>query len=364
VISLTTAIETPRPILDERSVVPYLVGAKLLDSSVAAKRLTVSWRGSRNPSFAVAAPNGHGLFVKQAAMAQDLPTVEREVVVRSHLERWGDANVEPGSLRFHDARAGIIVIDLIPHAESLWDRSWSGGPPGVDISASLGRALADLHALSPPPVPPRRPWGLAAHRPRPDSLRHLSVADLALLRALQGDRPLREGLDRLTQEWRPGACTHGDVRWENVVISRLNPRRTMLVDWDRGGPGDARADVGYALAEYLRRWIDSMPMHGRLDPIHAGAHAELGLKSMQPAIAALWRVYAERRALDPVARRQLLRDAMRFAAARLVEVAFEITADELDLDGHAVLALQLGANVLARPQRAASDLLGLDLAAP
>jgi aminoglycoside phosphotransferase (APT) family kinase protein len=129
----------------------------------------------------------------------------------------------------------------------------------------------------------------------------------------------------------------------------------LLVDWELAAVGDPALDVGAYLAECLRAWrrhagVPDPHAPGRrlVDPLRA-------LPSLWPAVAGFWAAYGG----DAV----LLRRAVQCAGARLVLDALEETQSQSALDENVRATLQLGANVLARPEDAAVHLLGLPGAA-
>ena len=67
----------------------------------------------------------------------------------------------------------------------------------------------------------------------------------------------------------------------------------------------------------------------------------------------------KQRRLDDDVVEVLLSAAVRFAAARLVQTAFEATQDAGSLATDVVLHLQVALNVLQRPRQAVVHLLGL-----
>jgi hypothetical protein len=80
---------------------------------------------------------------------------------------------------------------------------------------------------------------------------------------------------------------------------------------------------------------------------------------MQPAIRSFWESYVRRRGFDRVSSREKLRLATRYGAARLLQTAFEQSQNVSHLTGNLVLLLQLSLNMLARPDEAGADLLGI-----
>ena len=82
---------------------------------------------------------------------------------------------------------------------------------------------------------------------------------------------------------------------------------------------------------------------------------------MKPALSASWTAYSAGLGLTPKEDREQLLRAVKFAAARLLQSAFEAAQMAVGLSGAFVLHLQLSFNMLSDPEGAATRLLGLPL---
>ena len=83
------------------------------------------------------------------------------------------------------------------------------------------------------------------------------------------------------------------------------------------------------------------------------------MRSPSAASAALWRAYVRARRLDEDAAARLLDRAVRYAAARLVQSAYEDTQEAGLTTARVARSLQLGREILSSPRAAATDLLGI-----
>jgi hypothetical protein len=134
-----------------------------------------------------------------------------------------------------------------------------------------------------------------------------------------------------------------------------------LIDWELACVGDPRWDIGSALGNYLSLWLESIPTTQMADLSHSTASAKCPLSWTQPAIHACWETYVARRDLPSEAARRMLVDTVGFAAARLVQIAYEAAQGSIRLTTTAVLHLQLAFNMLTRPEEAVAHLYGLTL---
>jgi len=105
--------------LDERTIVRYLVGVRVVTES-DAECVAVHDLTARNRNFAVVGPNGDAFFVKQAAFTADLRSVAREGNVLCHLARYR-TTLGP-RLRIHDDEFGTIVVEFVRTSETLHAR--------------------------------------------------------------------------------------------------------------------------------------------------------------------------------------------------------------------------------------------------
>ena len=89
------------------------------------------------------------------------------------------------------------------------------------------------------------------------------------------------------------------------------------------------------------------------------ASARVPIAETQPAIRAFWRSYIRRAGCDEAEAAAKLRRSVEYAAAWLVQVAYQQTQEAPEITRRAVSMVQLGLNILQRPETAARELLGL-----
>jgi sigma54-dependent transcription regulator len=90
-------------------------------------------------------------------------------------------------------------------------------------------------------------------------------------------------------------------------------------------------------------------------------HARFPLEKMHPDVRSFWYAYRRALNLDTAQSDAFLIKAIRYAAARLLQTAFERVQHATQVTGEAVLLLQLSMNVLERPREATVQLLGMQL---
>ena len=321
--------------------------------------LVLRERSRRNRSVLVERRGGASHFVKWATGPSGARAIAREAAHLGRLRAAGLRDLVPGVLAADDER---LVAEGFPNAMDLRDLNDRERGVRPAVSALLGDALGRLHAAT--ALPPgaateaEPPWALTLHRVVADDLRILTPAGIELVRMIQGDEELTGHLAGLRATWAPRAMTHNDLKWDNVLV--LPPREApslRLVDWEHGGDGDPLWDVGSAVAAHLSLWVFSIEGAYGVPPEALPRLARQPLEDVAPAIAALWSAYLARVGLDD-RDGALAADAVRWAAGRLVLTAYEASQGGGALGPHAVLHVQLAANLLARP-REAMPVLGL-----
>ena len=111
--------------------------------------------------------------------------------------------------------------------------------------------------------------------------------------------------------------------------------------------------------EYLSFWLLSIPITGVDPPDRFLELARYPLPDIQPAMGRFWQAYAAQMGLDGRAARDALLRSVCYAAARLVQTAFEQGQGAVQLTGNALCFLQVSLNMLQRPEEAAVHLLGI-----
>jgi aminoglycoside phosphotransferase (APT) family kinase protein len=208
------------------------------------------------------------------------------------------------------------------------------------------------------------PLALCIHRPDLGAVTSMSPACVRLTTIVQAAPTIGRALDDLHRSWRDSAFTHGDVKWDNIVVlpakERTSPRTPIrLIDWELAGPGVPGWDLGSALAAYLEAWMLSLPLVPGGSPADVAPLAGHPLAKVRPAAQALWAAYADAAGLAGAAARRFLDRTMCFGAVRLLQTAYERSQHAVRLSANAVVLVQAAANILHRPRAAAVDLLGL-----
>jgi thiamine kinase-like enzyme len=351
-MTLLTLAEVPWYLIDRGLVSPR----SIVDGDLVVRDLS-----SRNHNFAAQCRQAPSYLLKQASPDQR-HTVANEAAVYRLLAAQPSMRRHLPELHGFEAETGVLTLAYLHDATSLEGRRHGRRRPPVAAARRAGAALAALHQL------PLSPWNslapqpelhtyLTPHRPGLEVYRTATGAHLELIRVIQGTPGFSEGFDHLGRVWTATAPTHHDARLTNFLVTGSS--RVTLVDWEFGGAGDPRWDIGSVLGGYLSMWLSSIPTSATVPPGHSARLATCPLDVVQQAIRACWAGYAGGLGLDAGSAGRLVHDTVAFVAARLVQTAREAAQASNTLTGNLMLHLQVAHNMFSRPQEAAAHLLGL-----
>lgn len=354
-------------ILSKANLVHFLLERELIrPDAVVAGDFAVREVLRHNRNFAVARRHEPGLFIKQPLLWDPLSVAclgrEAACYQLAQTPGWEGLRSLLPPLVEYDAPSSTLVLGLIPDAESLQDHHARFRRFPAGTARALGSALAACHGVS-------REGAEALPRETPWVLRRVFPAGyldgepmLAWVVARIAEQPsFGAALDALANEWRDDALIHGDMKWENCMASGGDgggaAPELRVVDWELAGLGDSAWDVGSALHSYLSCWVLGLPLAAAASPRALAAANEYPVAAMHPALRAFWRGYVDGRGgVDG----GFLLKAVRFAGARLAQTAWEYGRSQAAVPAYTHLLLQLGMNVLTRPEQAARSLLGLE----
>ncbi|MEQ9815421.1 MAG: aminoglycoside phosphotransferase family protein, partial [Azospirillaceae bacterium] len=195
---------------------------------------------SRNVTFRVCRAQGGGFFIKQPRHigAATIAKIHGEAAVTGHLSGAGLEGLP--ALLAVDSRCAALVYELVEGRHL----GLGEGDPAHHFR-QLGATLARLHRINAGAELPVSDLPVLA---RPEGWREMGASSPVALAVLARDRAIREGFDWLADSWRGDAIIHGDIKPSNVMVGADGAIR--LIDWELGGLGDPRWDLGMA-AGYL-----------------------------------------------------------------------------------------------------------------
>jgi aminoglycoside phosphotransferase (APT) family kinase protein len=357
----------------------YLLAQELISRGrIVAGDLALIDASRRNSNVRVVSEAGPSYFLKQETRARakadgGFASIAYEAKVYRLLARILGANTFssylPRYYRF-DQEEQLLVLENLAGSISLSEWHSRHGRFSPSIAKRLGDALARLHHISEVEraaveeslgLSAGPPWGFSLTEPGQSLYLNSSTSSLEFVRILQQERALCRSFDRLQSQWNAVALIHGDLRWANCLVSQASPRSRSLkiVDWELARLGDPCWDIATVFSEYLSCWLSSIPIAREMPPDELLDFARCPLDRLQPAIRAFWTAYAERTGLGTRDADDWLLRSTRYASVRLVQTAFEHLQTSETITDSAICALQLCANILAKPLDAANALLGL-----
>lgn len=309
---------------------------------------SASARVHRKPArwLAINRPSGAVDPVRDA-LGHEAIVVEAATILVGPTGAW----LAPRVLAIED---DAIVTEWLDGHTSLHELLERGETEEAQRAERWGAALALLHQAEPPPTLPQarsaipRPWELT-----PRDLTSLPVAALEIVASLQAVEGMADALDELTATAPPDVFIHGDAKLDNAM---WGPRGELrLVDWELGGRGDPRWDLGSAIGDYLARWIASARIE-RARPLRSWlAHAKTTRSCATLGARAVLAGY-ERTSGQRVDRR---------GVAQYVGIFFLHRAQAWGeragrLGARATLLATAGERLIVRPQHALDTLLSPD----
>ena len=348
--------------LGHSQIAHYLLSLGLLKPrAIVEDGLTVVDASRRNCVFIATTRSGPTYVVKQAGPRSALTLKHEAAVLRMVADAPELAWQVPTVI--HEDREMALLVLSSPGGGRDWAEHHKAGRFPRSPARALGRGLAGLHRhavdrVGDQPTDGERMWALQFAEPPLELIRDLSAGAQDLVARLQANPAMIDRLTGLRDHDHQDVFVHGDLRWENcLAVAAPGSRRrtrTLLIDWELAGRGEAALDVGTVIAEYLSAWVESIPIVEVGTPGRLLSLARYPLRRMQPAIGAFWSAYRATSSTPPALRRVL-----DMAAVRLVNTAVERAQVLAAPSAHLVMLLQLAENVLREPERAAHTLLGL-----
>ncbi len=327
---------------------------------------------AHNRGFKVFRRNQLSLFVKQVKLIDEtnVQCLRREAAVYRLAQASADfAPLADAMLGFvdYDGARHIIIVELAPDGENLLEchLRLEAYPP--EIGQILGKQLAACHGVSAPTgekkadmsfLPGRPPWILSFHLSEEGGF---SGANAQLLDFVREGSDFPQFLNELRDAWQTTHLIHGDIKWTNCIVFPGEDGKPGIrfVDWEMADLGDPAWDVGTVLQSYWSHWLLSEHIQSEVAPEQLLQQTGPAFEPMQAAMREFWNAYSVMILPEGDSRLEHLGRCVRFAAARMVQTAYESMTSSSQLSPEVARMLQLSQYVLKNPDRAISQLLGL-----
>ncbi|HLI75598.1 MAG TPA: phosphotransferase [Acidobacteriaceae bacterium] len=349
--------------------VHYLMGRGLVSrASVVDGDFLVLEAARRHRVLKVLRRNGPGYLVKQPSttVGEKPVSLSREAtflqMVGTRPAFWAYARCVPRLLDF-DPGTATLVTELVPDGESVMEFHLRVGGYPIPVAALLGQQLGACHASALPILSdpanlanyqPQLPWIFLQRRDQPFAEPSFGAAGKLLGTLLAAEPGLYERIALLAGEWRTDAITHGDMKWENLVITEHDGALSAkIVDWELANLGDAVWDTASIFAAYLSFWAWRSSQTLDAD----AKHLERTFAEVSSATSAFWRSYAAERRWDAAQASAELQRCMRFVAARLLLIVFESLFNVPQLTAATTGSIATVKAILSDPAVAAAQLV-------
>jgi aminoglycoside phosphotransferase (APT) family kinase protein len=354
------------------AIVGDLIGLGLVDvSAIVSNGISFIDASRRNCNLRLEYNNGGGGYFikigtdpsKRLALAHEARTYQ---LLRGVLSASCAASLP--QVHAFDPERSMLVLQMLDSrtAGTIYTSRPRSAPRFIGM---LGRALGGIHrelemnGAIPEGSEPFCPVPFELWRPSNTFLETCSGANLEFLKIIQRSARLCRSLRALVSHWHrivesKPQTIHGDVRLDNCcMVADRNSIR--IVDWELAGKGDPNWDVGAVFADLLSGWLMSIPPSAGPDPAQHAHLAKTPRDLVKAAARAFWIAYVEGRGWTPAASMEALHACTRYAAARLIQLAFEHLQSGSGVTPYAIGHLQLCDNLLDRPVDGAALLLGL-----
>jgi Phosphotransferase enzyme family len=352
-------------------IVDALIALELMDAStIVGNGISFIDASRRNHNLLLEFSRGGGYFIKIGTDAERRLTLAHEALMYKLLRSLlsGACTSSLPKVYAFDPERSMLVLEMLNSktAGTIYGLRSQSAPR---IIGMLGKALGGIHRelginrAIPESAWSFRPVPFELKRPSNTFLETCSGANLEFLKILQQSERLCSSLKELESHWHRTVesspqIIHGDVRLDNCCLP-ASRKSIRIVDWELAGRGDPDWDVGAVLADLLSGWLMSIPPSATPDSVQYAHLSKIPLELVRSAAQSFWSAYIRARVWTPSASLEALQTCTRYAAARLIQLAFEHLQGSSVVTSYAIGHLQVSDNLLDRPVGGAALLLGL-----
>jgi hypothetical protein len=353
----------------------YLMSNGLISAqSVVDGDFALAEAGRRNRNFKVMRRKQPGLFVKQikSVEAQAISTIERESgfyrAVHADARYAPLAAMIPKFVDYEPARRALS-LSLTENAESVSEHHMRQAHIPENTARLIGNALGIAHSYGPSMLadpatrglfPYQAPWPMTLDQMGYSFLDNFPPIGPQLSASIRQSPTLQPMLSALRPLWQYDSLIHGDMKWDNCLVSSRDgvELNLTIVDWELADIGDGAWDVATIFKEYLVAAILNASARQSAEAQNQPTPLAQTIETMQPSIRAFWKAYAMARGLNADAGRYLDR-AVRYTAARMIIAVLEYLNASPQFSVLGPSMLQTAMNLLESPQVAAIQMIGV-----
>jgi hypothetical protein len=343
------------------ALVPYLLQRGILSPrEIIGADWVVASSDRKRPVIRVSTTDGRGWIIKQASPLDitHVRMLDREAAFcrMPDVLPWsrGLRSFVP-RLRAYDPGVHALVVEYLPY-ETAWNHLRRKTAKAKELGSVIGRTLGRAHLPVPTGVPV--PAMLSAKLPWILQLNRVPVEDIpepatrALVAVMRGDSGLTRRLLELERQWQIDTLIHGDAKLDNVIVKMSGRSHAWLIDWAFAGQGDPAWDVGSALQSALGLWLYGVDVRREHSIDESVSRAAFPVTLAQSFAGSLLEAYRAARGLTRVRWRLMLPKAIRYSGAALLQSALGDARSQQEYSPRQLVALQLGAELIAAPFRA------------
>jgi thiamine kinase-like enzyme len=365
------------------NVLQYLLKKGFIDtkSTLGKDFDLIDASSKRNRVLKVIRKHGKSYIVKQPCTSD--PYSKERIRTEAILYGLSKVNYDFAILRGivphildFDVSNDIMILDLVSQGQPLSQFiCYKHGRAFLkDIAHELGRLLASYHRAFEVTnnasqkilefFPKKIPSTLGITDPESEISADISRANLQLLKFIQKCPELYQSLNELRSDWHFETLMHGDIRFDNVMISHANNKRDppsmKIIDWELADIGDPAWDIGGALHDFISVWLSSL--HERKNESSwrqvLGSTENLIL-NIQDSIRTFWDIYKKTSGIEGLEAIKLLRRSTKYCAIFFIQSAYESLTYSTELSGIAISMLQVSLKILRNLNHTITHLLGI-----
>jgi tRNA A-37 threonylcarbamoyl transferase component Bud32 len=324
-------------LLTLRNLSSYLLSKALISElSIVDGDLSILDVSGRNRNFKVVRRRAQSYFVKQLNHfdPQSIAMLQCEAAcywLAQNDAQFAALKILVPRLVSLDIERQILVTELVSGGDNLSTCFHRSQNDQIALARYLGQALGTYHTqldrnfadgTKAAIFPRQMPWILSADRRNSGPFRDLTRGTAELLDLVDQIPALCEGLQRVSGAWRTDTLIHGDMRLSNVVLreEKRGERSLVLVDWELCDVGDKRWDLGALVQALLSFSIASHSLGPENSALNGDAWSG-GVLTHIPR--AFWAGYFDRFSVSPADGLAFVAGCVEFAAARLIQAAYE-----------------------------------------
>lgn len=183
---------------------------------------------------------------------------------------------------------------------------------------------------------------------------------LKFFRFYQRHPQMGEALSELSQSFIPCCAVHYDPRFANLLWHEDSSPETNLqiIDWEKWRWGDPAYDLGQLLANYLKLWLESLPISKQLGLANALNMATVPLSAIQPSTCAFMQSYVSNFSKVLHHQPDFLIRTTRFIGLGLINQVQLCISHKYPLGNVEMAMAQVGKSLLCQPESSIPTVFG------